>query len=341
MMNLRTAGIPATLVLLLGAAACGGSDPEPAEEVVRIPGATVVVRDTVLPDLLPAAGLAEPILQATLSTRLMARVTEVTVHEGARVSAGQLLVRLDASDLEAKRLQVEAGVRAAEAGRNEARLYADRIRKLYADSAAPRVQLDAAEAGLARAEAGWQASAAAGSELQATRAYSEVRAPFPGVVTKRFVDPGAFAAPGAPLVTVEDHRAIRISATVAADLPRPARGSRVTATVSGVTVEAEIEGVVPAPGGHVVTVNAIVANPGGALRPGAAATLGLPLGDRRVVVVPFAAVVREGDLTGVRVRTAGGDQLRWVRLGKRYDAMIEVLSGVVPGDTVLVPEGSR
>lgn len=335
------AGIHGALVLILGAAACGGSDAEQAQEVVRIPGATAVVRDTVLPDLLPAAGLAEPVLQATLSTRLMARVTEVTVHEGAWVNAGQLLVRLDASDLEAKRLQVEAGVRAAEAGLGEARLYADRIRNLYADSAAPRVQLDAAEAGLVRAEAGWQAATAAGSELQAMRAYTEVRAPFPGVVTKRFVDPGAFAAPGAPLVTVEDHRAIRISATVAADLPRPARGSRVTATVSGVTVEAEIEGVVPAPGGHVVTVNAIVANPGGALRPGAAATLGLPLGDRRVVVVPFAAVVREGDLTGVRVRAAGGDQLRWVRLGKRYHAMIEVLSGVVPGDTVLVPEGSR
>ena len=81
MMNLSTAGIPATLVLLLGAAACGGSDPEQAQEAVQLPGATVVVRDTVLPYLLPAAGLAEPILRATLSTRLMARVTEVTVHK--------------------------------------------------------------------------------------------------------------------------------------------------------------------------------------------------------------------------------------------------------------------
>ncbi len=341
MMNFRIAAIPATLVLLLGTVACGGSPPAEAQEAVRIPGATAVVRDTVLPDLLPAAGLAEPILQANLSTRLTARVTEVLVHAGDRVSAGQLLVRLDASDLEAKRLQVEAGARAAGAGRNEARLYADRIRNLYADSAAPKVQLDAAEAGLERAEAGWQAAMAAGSELQSMRAYAEVRAPFAGVVTKRFVDPGAFAAPGAPLVTVEDHRAIRISATVAADLPRPARGSRVTGTVGGVTVDAEIEGVVSVSGSPVVTVNAIVANPDGALRTGAAATLGLPLGNRRVVVVPFAAVVRDGDLTGVRVRTAGGDELRWVRLGKRYNAVIEVLSGVVPGDTVLVLEGSR
>ena len=58
MMKLRTAAIPATLVLLLEAVACGGSAPEQAQEAVRIPGATVVVRDTVLPDLLPAAGLA-------------------------------------------------------------------------------------------------------------------------------------------------------------------------------------------------------------------------------------------------------------------------------------------
>lgn len=341
MMNPRTASIAGVLTLLLSVAACGAGEPERELEAPRLAGTPVAVTDTILPDLLPASGLAEPILQATLSTRLMARVTEVLVQEGDRVSPGQVLVRLDASDLDAKQAQVAAGVDAARAVRDEAQLYADRIRKLYVDSAAPRIQLDAAETGLARAEAGWQGAVAAGSELEAAQAYAAVRAPFAGVVTKRFVDPGAFAAPGAPLVTVEDHRAIRISVTLAADLPRPARGARLSATVAGVTVEAAIEGVVPAPGGHLVTVNALVNNPTGELRPGAAATLAIPLGDRRLVVVPWAAVVREGDLTGVRVRTASGDELRWIRLGRRYHTMVEVLAGVAPGDTVLVPEGSR
>lgn len=341
MMTLRTAGIGGALSLLLGVAGCGGGDPEPFPEPLRLTGTEAVAADTTLPDLLPAAGLAEPVLQATLSTRLMARVTEVLVQEGDRVRAGQVLVRLDASDLDAKQSQVDAGVQAALAVRDEARLYAERIRNLYADSAAPRIQLDAAETGLVRAEAGWQVAVAAGSELQSARAYADVRAPFAGVVTNRFVDQGAFASPGAPLVTVEDDRAIRISATLAADLPRPDRGARVSATVSGVTVEAVIEGVVPAPGGNLVTVNALVENPTGVLRPGAAATLEIPLGVQRVVVVPWAAVVREGDLTGVRVRTSTGDSLRWIRLGKRYDTVVVVLAGVSPGDVVLVPEGSR
>jgi hypothetical protein len=47
--------------------------------------------------------------------------------------------------------------------------------------------------------------------------------------------------------------------------------------------------------------------------------------------------VREGDLTGVTLRTAAGDDRRWVRLGPTLGAMVEVTAGLQPGDRVVIP----
>jgi multidrug efflux pump subunit AcrA (membrane-fusion protein) len=62
------------------------------------------------------------------------------------------------------------------------------------------------------------------------------------------------------------------------------------------------------------------------------------------VLVPVAALVHEGDLTGVLVRTASGAERRWVRLGTPAGDAVEVLSGLRSGDRVFIPavaEGGR
>jgi hypothetical protein len=97
---------------------------------------------------------------------------------------------------------------------------------------------------------------------------------------------------------------------------------------------ARVEGVVPAPGGNVYTVNATLDNGDGRFLAGSAATLSLPQGERTSVVVPAAAVVRQGDLTGVRVLTAGGAELRWVRVVERSSDSVEVLAGLRAGERI-------
>ena len=322
------------------AAACGRT-PESKTQVAIVPpndGAIYTVRDTTIDEAFDAAGVAAPFLQATVSTKLMGTVTDVLVREGDRVAAGQLLVRIDARDLSAKSAQVAASVAEAEAIRHDATAQANRIRALYADSAATRAQLDAAETGLARAEAGLKAALATASELGAVSSYSIVRAPFAGIVTKRFADPGAFAAPGAPLVTMQDVSTLRISASTTPTIAgRFVRGQSISALVEHTPVQATIEGVVPAIAGSLYTINALVPNRDAALLAGSRATLMLPTGRRRVVVVPSLGVVREGDLTGVTVRTAQGDDRRWVRLGRAIGDMVEVTAGLRTGDSVVVP----
>ncbi len=330
------------LFAVLAATACGGEPPpDRAAATAAVTGALVPVRDSAVTEVFAAAGIAEPIQRAMVSTRLTARVLEVTAREGDRVSAGQVLARVDASDLDAKREQASAALAAAEASLREAQLHATRMRALFADSAAPRAQLDQAEARLAQAEAGVRQARAAGAEVQAHEDYATLRAPFHGLVVQRMVDPGSFAAPGQPLLVIEDDSKLRISVTAGPHAARSVRrGAALQGTVNGEPVEAVVEGVAPAPSGHVMTVNAIVANPGGVRPAGSAATLSLPLGTRPALLVPMAAVVREGDLTGVYRRRGGEPALTWVRLGPAAGDLIEVVAGLAAGDTVVVRAGA-
>jgi len=322
-------------------AACGGSVPETADvprpqiDTTGLQAVTVV--DSMLPDVTEAVGTAAPLLSATLSTKLMATVTAVHVQEGAVVHEGQLLASLDVRDIDAKTAQATGNLQSAEAMLADAEVQTARMRALYADSAAPKAQLDAAEAGLARAKAMLTAARGGVAEADAVRAYGALRAPFAGVVTQRLIDPGAFAAPGMPLITVQQSTVLRVSAMVPPAAVRAiTRGASIALMIEGVETRGTIEGVVAAPSGGLFTVNVVVPNRDGALPTGGSATLLLPGGLRAVRLIPATAITREGDLTGVLVQTAAGADRRWVRLGRLRGAYVEVLSGVNAGETVYV-----
>jgi RND family efflux transporter MFP subunit len=296
------------------------------------------VRDTSVRTAIDASGVAEPLRQAMLSTKLMGTVTAVLVHEGDVVREGQVLVRLDARELTAKAAQVQASIADAAAAQADAARQAGRMSALYADSAATRAQFDAAQTGLARADAGLRAAHAASRELDAVSTYATIRAPFAGVVTSRLADPGTFAAPGAPLVTVQDVSTLRIRVSAAAEAVRQIkRGQSVDATIDGVAASAIVEGIVPSASGNLFTVNATVSNRSNTYRGGSAAVLSLPSGIERAVLIPTAALVHDGDLTGVIIRDLRGDARRWIRVGATRGAFVIVTSGLRAGETIVVP----
>ena len=340
MLNRHIALVTTGMALL--AAAC--AEPQPRtrpNEPERVQGTVLTMKDTTVRASFAASGTAEPVQQATLSTKLMGTVVDVLVHEGDMVASGAPLLRIDASDLAAKAAQISASIADAEAMRTDAARQASRIRALYADSAATRAQLDAAETALARADAGVRAANANAGEVSALTSYSIIRAPFSGVITKRFVDRGAFAAPGTPLLSIQDGDRLRITATatpgVASHLRR---GHLVEAAREGAAVRANVEGIVPTATGNLYMINALVTNPGGKILPGSTATLFLPLGVHNAIVVPASALVRQGDLIGVTLRSASGDETRWIRLGPKVGDLFEVSAGLKAGDQVVVPDAN-
>lgn len=321
--------------------ACGGPAAEPDGPDQRpVAGRTVTIRDTTITASFMAAGIAEPVERAILSTRLMGTVTQVLVQEGDAVPRGAVLARIDARELNARRAQVDAGIGVARMTTSDARVQAERFRSLYADSAATRYQLEQAELGLARAEAGLRTAEASAEELAATTTYSEIRAPFAGRVTSRMVDPGAFAAPGAPLLEIQDGTRLRIRVTAAPQTANALRrGDSLDVRIDGMPARGIVEGVVPAAGGALSTINAIVANPAGRFLTGSAAELAVPQGRRPAIVIPTRAIILDGELTGVRVVTPRGGELRWIRTATTMDpALTEVLSGLSSGDVILDQE---
>ena len=329
-------------LLIATAAACSSSKTEaPPSRTSLTAGTVALVRDTTVAATFSAAGTAAPIRQATLSTKLMGTVLSVSAQAGDAVTEGQPLVRIDARDLAARQVQVTASATGADAAQREAQTQAARMRALFTDSAATRAQLDAAETGLAQANAALRAAHAGSAELSATQAYAIVRAPFNGTVTARLVDPGAFAAPGTPLMAVQDASRLRISANATPDAANGIhRAQHLAATVEGRQVDAVVEGVVPAASGNLVTINAIIANPGLSIVAGSAATLLVPGRMHTTPVVPAAAVFHQGDLTGVTVRTSRGDETRWIRTGRQIGDLLEVNAGLRSGDQVVIPSGT-
>ncbi|HEY0929588.1 MAG TPA: efflux RND transporter periplasmic adaptor subunit [Gemmatimonas sp.] len=321
--------------------ACSGEDAvprSPGSGRAAVAGTPIVVAETTLSIVFDASGVAEPVQQATLSTRLMGTVVSVHVHEGQMVRAGQPLVDIDARDLVAKATQAAASVAGAEAAQHEAAAHAARFTALYHDSAATRAQYESALTALARAEAGLRASRAGAAELEVVRSYASVRAPFDGMVTQRMADVGALAAPGAPLITVQDVSSLRLTASVPADVARTLRPGRLLAAqVDGDSSTATVEGIIPAGAGGLFTVNALIRNRDARRRAGSTATLHVPMGTRPVIAVPHRALVRDGDLVGVVVRHDGQDDRRWVRLGAQTSTHAEVLSGLRAGETIVVP----
>lgn len=312
--------------LALGAGACGRG---PAPEVRSPRGepraiVAIEVDGGGVGGVYRAAGTVRALRRAELGTRMMGRIESVRVRAGDRVRAGQVLATFDRAAQAATRRQATAGLELAATNLR-------RIERLYADSAVPLAQLEAARTGFAQAEG--QAAAA-----EAELAYAELAAPFAGIVTARLADPGDLVAPGRTILVIEDEglREIVVAAPepIAARL-RPGQTVEVEIGADERRVAAQVLAVVPAadPASRTVDIRLGTAE---RLASNLTAVAYLPVsGEAAALTVPPEALVERGQLTGVYVFAPDSTvRLRWVRLGRRMPGRIEVASGLKPGDLV-------
>ena len=167
-----------------------------------------------------------------------------------------------------------------------------------------------------------------------------IRAPFDGVVTRKWADVGDLAAPGKPLVAIEDPSALQleadvpqgIAARVHQDARLPVRVDDVSGDLTGTVNEI---GPTADPVSHTVRVKVDLAGQPG-LSSGQFARLRVPVGESNSLRVPVAAVVQRGQLEIVFVVANQHAQLHLVKTGKRVGEEVEILSGLHAGDAVVV-----
>jgi RND family efflux transporter MFP subunit len=309
--------------------------PGPADQAnpeIRTPGAHLVT--AVAAERTQVAGHHER--PGTLRLRRLVRihsqeegrVTRLDVYEGDRVEAGQDLVALD-------RTLLQAELDKARATREQKRLDLARLEGLGKRSAV-------SEDEIAQARTAFTVAQAEERLLETRLAFTRIQAPFAGVVTQRLVEPGDFVAkdrhlltladPGSlgaeilvselilPLVQVGDPAQVRIDAL--GDARFPARVLRIHPTLAEAIRQAIVElALDPIPTG---------ARAGQFVR----ATLDTAAVTR--LLVPFPALRR--DRTGEFVwlaDAAGKASRRGVRSGLRFTDRVEVLEGLEPGEQVI------
>jgi len=312
---------------LLGTLACGQRSDRP--EAKALPRVTVTLAATGAPE---GGDWVAATLQSTrtamMSTRMAAQVKRVLVEEGQRVSAGTLLIALSDQDLQGQLKAAETGLATMEAQHR-------RIVALQAQKASTIAELQQVEAQVAQAQAGVSA-------LKANIAYTQIRAPFSGVVQSRKVSEGDFVGPGMPLLELVGDGEQELVATVSEREAKGLRlGSKVPFTAEGANGEAQITALAPGgdPWSHKGTLRARVLKPKG-LRQGTFARILVPGAVAETLTVPKSALVQRGELTGVFVAKDGQAELRWLSLGETIGDLAPVRAGLKDGEKVIDNPGA-
>ncbi|HJX63417.1 MAG TPA: efflux RND transporter periplasmic adaptor subunit, partial [Polyangia bacterium] len=228
------------------------------------------------------SGTTEAHRKSTLTPKVSSAVTRVHVREGDMVKQGQPLVTLDTRDFILRSQQAEAARDGARVQLDAAKLDWTRIQSLLAEKAVPQSQFDMIDARFKGAKAGLAAAETAVAMGQKALHDSVVRAPFDGLVVKRFVNEGEYASvmPATQLVTIEEIDPVDLRIQVpSSDMAQVAVGSpvHVRLPATGQEMDLRLTRVVSSSDPRTRTFSAIVEipNPNHSLRSGLYAEVSL------------------------------------------------------------------
>jgi RND family efflux transporter MFP subunit len=370
-MTIRRYLIPVLLLSLALTLSCGGEKPAAKPESTAAPIAvqTAAAATVAWPAVYEATGTVRARTASTLSSRVMGYVREVRFQAGDHVRAGQLLVVIEAKDLDAQRAQAEAGVReargalpevagavaSAQANLDLATQTFARMKDLFEKKSVSNQEFDEASARFKVARAGREMAIAKREQLQARirqaeeaqRAagvmlnYAGIKAPFAGTVTGKRVEPGVLATPGMPLATIEQAGVYRLETQVEESrIARMRVGQPVSVSIDSLdkTVAARVSEIVPAVDAASRAFLVKIDIPGvPQLRSGLFGRARFPLGARQVLAIPAAALVDRGQVQSVYVVEDGRARNRLVTTGARHEEQVEVLSGLNASEKVVNP----
>jgi RND family efflux transporter MFP subunit len=349
-------------LLFAGVSGCSNArvpDAAPPEAVNGV--SLIVAHKTKLPDSLEAVGTVRATQTSQVSSRVMGNLLEVRAQEGDRVQSGQVLAVLDDAQPRAGVDQATAAVNAAEkevsAADSDLALSEStqkRYQQLYEKkSLSPQefdeinsrrqsaeARRDMARAQLAQANAGL-------AQSKTVLGYTQVLAPFAGVVTEKKAEAGALASPGMPLFTLEKTGGYRLEVTVdETDVRLVHLGQTAAVSVDSLgnaSISGRVAQIVPAADAASRSVLVKIDLPSDArVRSGLFGRARFARGERDALVIPRSAIVDRGQLQAVYVVDANRMiGLRYITLGQSPGNQVEVLSGLQDGEKLIATPGGR
>jgi RND family efflux transporter MFP subunit len=290
-----------------------------------------------------AVGTVEAKREVIISPRIMGTLLELPVNAGESVVEGQLICRLDDRDIRARQEQARSAVAEAESEYKRSSTDYERFQRLRQEQAVTEQQFENARTVYQVADARLRGAREALKEAEVNLEYAVMRSPVTGYVVEKHMEVGDMAAPGRPVVTIQEKGGLRLEAAVREGLA----GSLLLGDSLRVRIDAlemELSGKLeekvpvadPRTRSFLVKVS-LPQRPG--LRSGMFGRLFIPTGSVTPLTVPSRAIESIGQIQQVRVLSEEGlPQRRYVRTGRVYADRVEILSGLREGERVMVPK---
>jgi RND family efflux transporter MFP subunit len=293
-----------------------------------------------------ASGKIQAENSAELSTRMMGFVNKVHVNVGDQVSKGQLLVAINNSDLQAQRAQINASITEATAAFNNAQKDYNRFKNLFEDNSASQKELDDMTTNYEMAQARLEAANQMKNEVNSQFAYSNITAPFSGVITSKNIEVGDMANPGVPLISMEVPGKFQVVSMVSeSEISEIKKGTEVDVLVKSINKiikgkVSEVSSSAKNTGGQFLVKIALYKTDSNILS-GMFTTVQFPIAKNTevstMVLIPKDAIVTRGQLTGIYTTSESNTAvLRWLRLGRTFGDKVEVLSGLSIHESFIV-----
>ncbi len=325
-----------SIAICLALTACnrseGESQPPAAAPAAEVHTAHLTTGPITRSIVLPAQVI--PLQQATLYAKVAGYLKTINVDKGDKVAAGAVLARIEIPELVAARARQEAELKAAASDY-------ERLQKALAQTP-DLVVPDTVD----QARGRFEVARASLSESETLLGYATITAPFAGVITQRFVDPGALIQAGnasSAIVSLMDFSTVRLQVAVPeVEAARVAVGQPVRVTTDNLPGR-QFDGPVTRftyaldPNNRTMLVEAILKNPDLALRPGMLVTVSLGIERKdKATLMPADALVTERSNNFVYVAEGDKAMKRAIKVGFNDGKSVEVLDGLKDSDVVIL-----
>lgn len=338
-MTRTRATVPAILIAAL-LAGCGHEAPRSeAGRPVAVHAVTAGSSRTAR--IVEAAGSLRAQGEAVLSGKVMGSVIEIRKQAGESVRRGEVLIVIDARDVLGQIGQAEGSLAQAKAAMVLAETNLKRFEQLRSRGSASQLELDQARFQYETTKGAVQQAEGAVATASSYKSYAEISSPFDGRIVDRYCDVGDLAAPGRPLIKVEDASRIRLHVSLPeSELALALPGGIVPVNVPALgdrRFDGTIAEVVPAVDAATRTFLVKLDLPADPLlRSGLYAKAYFRGGPRSALRVPRAAVLTRGGLTGIFVADGDRATFRLVTVADGAGDSVEVLSGLREGARIII-----
>jgi RND family efflux transporter MFP subunit len=345
--------LAAVVLVLLWLAGTFHTKVKPGLEVFRVQSvpadATLwTVRSYDVPRVEWAVGSVQAVHETAIGSKLLAKVIRAEIKAGQPVKEGEILLQLDDSDLKIRVEQAKFAAEAAKANFDQAKVEFDRVMRLSERNAASAHEINTMRNQFAAAQAKLSEARQTLEESKTFLTYATIRAPYDGMVIDKKVEVGDMVTPGQILLTLYNPRQMQLVATVRESLAGELKvGQKLRAEIPALRklCEGTVAEIVPKAQAASRSLDVKVVGPcPPGIYTGMFGRLLIPLGKEKLILIPQSAIARVGQLELAQVvetQLTDGKAVkriarRSIQTGRRFDAMVEVLSGLNVGDQILL-----